>query len=94
MLRFADQFIAHFHFNWLAPVKIRRALIAGSQDPQLHPMAPAGGDQIANPWRKAWPQHEQAERLCLMLAAQRQQVTTGLQAGRGRKGSPVRHGLQ
>jgi predicted dehydrogenase len=31
MLRFADQFIAHFHFNWLAPVKIRRALIAGSR---------------------------------------------------------------
>ena len=31
MLRFADQFIAHFHFNWLAPVKIRRSLIAGSR---------------------------------------------------------------
>ncbi|HEX8070901.1 MAG TPA: Gfo/Idh/MocA family oxidoreductase [Pyrinomonadaceae bacterium] len=31
MLRFADQFIAHFHFNWLAPVKLRRALIAGSR---------------------------------------------------------------
>jgi predicted dehydrogenase len=31
MLRFADQFIAHFHFNWLAPVKIRRTLIAGSR---------------------------------------------------------------
>ncbi|CAN5408666.1 Gfo/Idh/MocA family oxidoreductase [soil metagenome] len=31
MLRFADQFIAHFHFNWLAPVKIRRTLIAGSK---------------------------------------------------------------
>lgn len=30
MFRFSDQFIAHFHFNWLAPVKIRRALIAGS----------------------------------------------------------------
>jgi predicted dehydrogenase len=31
MLRFADQFIAHFHFNWLAPVKIRRTFIAGSR---------------------------------------------------------------
>src|SRR5438105_901214 len=31
MLRFADQFVAHFHFNWLAPVKIRRTLIAGSR---------------------------------------------------------------
>jgi predicted dehydrogenase len=31
MLRFADDFIAHFHFNWLAPVKIRRALLAGSK---------------------------------------------------------------
>src|SRR3989440_12393666 len=31
ILRFADQFIAHFHFNWLAPVKLRRALIAGSR---------------------------------------------------------------
>lgn len=31
MLRFADQFIAHFHFNWLSPVKIRRTLIAGSK---------------------------------------------------------------
>src|SRR5215210_287669 len=31
MLRFADQFIAHFHFNWLSPVKIRRTLIAGSR---------------------------------------------------------------
>ncbi len=31
MLRFSDQFIAHFHFNWLAPVKIRRTLIAGSR---------------------------------------------------------------
>ncbi len=30
MLKFSDQFIAHFHFNWLAPVKIRRTLIAGS----------------------------------------------------------------
>lgn len=31
MFRFSDQFIAHFHFNWLSPVKIRRALIAGSR---------------------------------------------------------------
>jgi predicted dehydrogenase len=31
MLRFSDDFIAHFHFNWLAPVKIRRTLIAGSR---------------------------------------------------------------
>lgn len=31
MLRFADEFIAHFHFNWLSPVKIRRTLIAGSR---------------------------------------------------------------
>ena len=31
VLRFADQFIAHFHFNWLAPVKIRRTLLAGSR---------------------------------------------------------------
>ncbi len=31
MLRFADDFIAHFHFNWLSPVKIRRTLIAGSR---------------------------------------------------------------
>ncbi|MGH9945183.1 MAG: Gfo/Idh/MocA family protein, partial [Pyrinomonadaceae bacterium] len=31
MLRFADDFIAHFHFNWLSPVKIRRTLIAGSK---------------------------------------------------------------
>src|ERR1043165_7614471 len=28
MLRFPDEFIAHFHFNWLSPVKIRRALSA------------------------------------------------------------------
>jgi predicted dehydrogenase len=27
---FPNEFIAHFHFNWLAPVKIRRTLIAGS----------------------------------------------------------------
>jgi predicted dehydrogenase len=31
LLRFADEFIAHFHFNWLSPVKIRRTLIAGSR---------------------------------------------------------------
>jgi predicted dehydrogenase len=31
MLRFPDEFIAHFHFNWLSPVKIRRTLIAGSR---------------------------------------------------------------
>jgi predicted dehydrogenase len=31
MLRFPDEFIAHFHFNWLSPVKIRRTLIAGSK---------------------------------------------------------------
>jgi predicted dehydrogenase len=31
MLNFPDEFIAHFHFNWLSPVKIRRALIAGSR---------------------------------------------------------------
>ncbi len=31
MLQFDDSFIAHFHFNWLSPVKIRRTLIAGSR---------------------------------------------------------------
>jgi predicted dehydrogenase len=31
MLHFDGEFIAHFHFNWLAPVKIRRTLIAGSR---------------------------------------------------------------
>jgi predicted dehydrogenase len=31
MLRFPGEFIAHFHFNWLAPVKIRRSLLAGSR---------------------------------------------------------------
>ncbi|HYG81451.1 MAG TPA: Gfo/Idh/MocA family oxidoreductase [Pyrinomonadaceae bacterium] len=31
MLRFPDEFIAHFHFNWLSPVKIRHTLIAGSK---------------------------------------------------------------
>lgn len=31
VLKFADSFIAHFHFNWLSPVKMRRTLIAGSR---------------------------------------------------------------
>lgn len=31
LLRFPDEFIAHFHFNWLSPVKIRRILIAGTR---------------------------------------------------------------
>jgi predicted dehydrogenase len=31
MMHFDNDFIAHFHFNWLAPVKIRRTLIAGSR---------------------------------------------------------------
>lgn len=31
LLKFDDSFIAHFHFNWLSPVKIRRTLIAGSR---------------------------------------------------------------
>ena len=31
MLHFPDEFIAHFHFNWLSPVKIRHTLIAGSR---------------------------------------------------------------
>lgn len=30
VLMFPNEFIAHFHFNWLAPVKIRRTLLAGS----------------------------------------------------------------
>jgi len=30
IMKFRDDFIAHFHFNWLAPVKIRHTLIAGS----------------------------------------------------------------
>jgi predicted dehydrogenase len=30
-LEFADNLIAHFHFNWLAPVKIRRTLIGGTK---------------------------------------------------------------
>jgi len=31
MMQFPYHLIAHFHFNWLAPVKIRRTLIAGSR---------------------------------------------------------------
>jgi predicted dehydrogenase len=31
LLRFSDELIAHFHFNWLSPVKIRHTLIAGSR---------------------------------------------------------------
>jgi predicted dehydrogenase len=31
VMRFADDFIAHFHFNCLAPLKIRRTLIAGAR---------------------------------------------------------------
>lgn len=31
MLKFEDEFMASFHFNWLAPVKIRRTLIAGNK---------------------------------------------------------------
>jgi predicted dehydrogenase len=31
ILHFPGDFIAHFHFNWLAPVKIRRTMIAGSR---------------------------------------------------------------
>lgn len=29
--RFSDNLIAHFHFNWLSPVKIRRTLIGGTR---------------------------------------------------------------
>lgn len=36
MLHFPDDFIAHFHFNWLAPVKIRRTLIAGARKMMLY----------------------------------------------------------
>jgi predicted dehydrogenase len=36
VMRFEDEFIAHFHFNWLAPVKIRRTLIAGSSKMLLY----------------------------------------------------------
>src|ERR1700752_88782 len=31
VMKFPDDFIAHFHFNWLAPVKIRRTLLAGAR---------------------------------------------------------------
>lgn len=30
-LHFADNFIAHFHVNWLSPVKVRQNLIGGSR---------------------------------------------------------------
>src|SRR5436305_3669695 len=30
VMLFPDELIAHFHFNWLAPVQIRRTMIAGS----------------------------------------------------------------
>jgi len=30
-LTFANNFIAHFHLNWLAPVKLRRTLIGGTK---------------------------------------------------------------
>jgi predicted dehydrogenase len=30
-VRFEDDFIANFHVNWLSPVKIRRALVAGNK---------------------------------------------------------------
>lgn len=30
-VHFRDNFIAHFHFNWLAPVKVRRTLLGGSK---------------------------------------------------------------
>jgi predicted dehydrogenase len=36
VMRFEDEFIAHFHFNWLAPVKIRRTLIAGTSKMVLY----------------------------------------------------------
>jgi predicted dehydrogenase len=36
IMKFADDFIAHFHFNWLAPVKIRRMMIAGSRKMVLY----------------------------------------------------------
>jgi predicted dehydrogenase len=29
--KFDDEFIAHYHFNWLSPVKIRQTLIAGTK---------------------------------------------------------------
>ena len=30
-LDYADGFVAHFHFSWLAPVKIRKTIIAGTR---------------------------------------------------------------
>ena len=36
VMLFPDEFIAHFHFNWLAPVKIRRTMIAGSSKMVLY----------------------------------------------------------
>jgi predicted dehydrogenase len=30
-LRYASSFIAHFHLNWLSPVKIRKTIIGGSE---------------------------------------------------------------
>jgi predicted dehydrogenase len=36
ILKFPGEFIAHFHFNWLAPVKIRHTLIAGSSKMVLY----------------------------------------------------------
>jgi len=30
-IHFEDNFIAHFHLNWLAPVKVRRTLVGGSK---------------------------------------------------------------
>ncbi|MBM4310898.1 MAG: Gfo/Idh/MocA family oxidoreductase [Deltaproteobacteria bacterium] len=30
-LRYSSDFIAHFHLNWLSPVKIRRTIIGGSE---------------------------------------------------------------
>jgi predicted dehydrogenase len=36
MMHFANDFIAHFHFNWLAPVKIRRTMIAGTSKMVLY----------------------------------------------------------
>jgi predicted dehydrogenase len=30
-VRYADSFIAHFHLNWLSPVKIRQTIIGGSE---------------------------------------------------------------
>ena len=31
MMHFANNFIAHFHVNWLSPVKLRQMLIGGSR---------------------------------------------------------------